>query len=170
MSKLFETTTIKTLTIKNRFVRSATWMGMADRDGASTPELVDHMIELARENVGLIISGFAYVTSQGVNAPQQLGIHNDGLIPGLRAMTDAVHNAGGKIVVQMMHGGLFSKSERTGSEVVGPSVLTAGKDPAGRAMTRKEIKETVDAFRAAAVRTQKAGFDGIQIHATPPCK
>ena len=84
MSKLFETTTIKSLTIKNRFVRSATWMGMADQDGACTPELVDHMVELARENVGLIISGYAYVTRQGLNAPQQLGIHDDDLLPSVR--------------------------------------------------------------------------------------
>lgn len=55
MSKLFETTTINTMILKNRFVRSATWMGMAGEDGSCSQRLIDLMEKLAHGNVGLII-------------------------------------------------------------------------------------------------------------------
>ena len=61
MSKLFETTTIKNLILPNRFVRSATWEGLAADDGAVTQRLIDVAVRLALGGVGLIISGHAYI-------------------------------------------------------------------------------------------------------------
>ena len=65
MATLFENTTIRNLHLPNRFVRSATWEGMADEQGAPTPELNQLMADLAQGEVGLIISGHAYVSSEG---------------------------------------------------------------------------------------------------------
>ena len=65
MSKLFEKTNIKSLTIPNRFVRSATWEGMATDEGACTRKLIDLMVELSHGGVGLIISGHTYVRAEG---------------------------------------------------------------------------------------------------------
>ena len=165
MSHLFETTSIKSITLKNRFVRSATWLGMAGEDGSCTLELIEHTVALARGNVGLIISGFAYVHKQGQTAKGQMGIYSDDLIPGLEDLTDKVHEADGKIVLQLTHGGVHCNPERTGCEVVGASVLTEGDDPKGREMTAEEIQDTVAGFQEGAIRAVKAGFDGIQIHA-----
>jgi len=99
LSKLFESTEINGMTLKNRFIRSATWEGMAAEDGACTPKLVDTIACLARGGVGLIITGHAYVIKQGQAGQWQLGIYEDSLIPGLREMTDAVHQKGGRIAV-----------------------------------------------------------------------
>lgn len=65
MSKLFDHTEINGMTLKNRFVRSATWEGMAAEDGACTPKLVDTIARLAEGGVGLIITGHAYVKKTG---------------------------------------------------------------------------------------------------------
>ena len=61
MTKLFEATTINGMALNNRFVRSATWEGMATNTGACTPRLVDVMVGLAKGGIGLIITGHTYV-------------------------------------------------------------------------------------------------------------
>ncbi len=167
MPKLFERTTLNSMTLKNRFVRSATAMGPANQDGSCTPKLIDLMAELAEGEVGLIISGFAFVAKSGHVNPVQMGIHSDDLSEGLSKMTEAVHKGGGVIAVQMMHEGLFADSELTGQEASGPSVMATEKGPTGREMTKEEIHQVIGSFRDAAVRAKKAGFDGIQIHAAP---
>ena len=95
MSKLFEKTHVKSLTIPNRFIRSATWEGMATKEGACTQKLTDLMVQLAQGGVGLIITGHAYVRGEGQAGLRQLGVYNDDFIPGLAEMTSAVHKAGG---------------------------------------------------------------------------
>ncbi|MBW2176799.1 MAG: NADH:flavin oxidoreductase, partial [Deltaproteobacteria bacterium] len=69
--KLFETTQINGMTLANRFVRSATWEGMASDEGTVTPDLVNLNAELARGGVGLIISSHAYVSRAGQAGPWQ---------------------------------------------------------------------------------------------------
>jgi len=165
MPSLFETTTINTMTLNNRFVRSATWEGMAHEDGSCSPKLIDLMVKLAQGNMGLIITGFAFISRDGQAAPWQLGAYSDDLLPGLTDMAEAVHKAGGKIVLQLAHGGLFTGPELTGQEPLGPSVMTTDKGPVGREMTKEEIHGAVNAFADAADRARKAGFDGVQIHA-----
>ena len=65
MSKLFEPSEINGMTLANRFVRSATWAGMATDEGACTPQLIDLVAELADGGVGLIITGHTYVHRYG---------------------------------------------------------------------------------------------------------
>ena len=91
MSKLFEHGVINGMALPNRFVRSATWEGMATEAGAVTPKLTETMTTLVRGKVGLIISSHAYVRQEGQASPWQLGVHKDRLIDGLSAMTAAVH-------------------------------------------------------------------------------
>jgi 2,4-dienoyl-CoA reductase-like NADH-dependent reductase (Old Yellow Enzyme family) len=165
MSKLFEKTNIKSLTIPNRFVRSATWEGMATDEGACTRKLIDLMVELAQGGVGLIISGHTYVRAEGKAGPWQLGVYDDDLIPGLAEMASAVHKAGGRIILQLAHAGCHANSELTGQEAWGPSIMTDTNGPLNRAMTREDIRDVIDAFGKAAARAEKASFDGVQIHA-----
>ena len=106
MSKLFESSELNGMTLANRFVRSATWEGMAADDGACTTKLVNLMTALAKGGVGLIISSHAYVSPEGQAGPWQLGVYSDALIPGLETMAKAVHENGGKIVMQLAHAGL----------------------------------------------------------------
>lgn len=82
MSMLFEKTAIKGVELRNRFVRSATWEGMASDDGFCTVTLKDFYVELAKGKVGLIITGHTYVLPEGMGSPRQLGLSDDKFIPG----------------------------------------------------------------------------------------
>lgn len=165
MPNLFDSTTIHTLTLANRFVRSATWEGMAAEDGSCTQKLLDLMVKLAHGGVGLIITGHCYVSKEGQAGPWQLGIHRDDFVDDLKELTAAVHASGGKIVMQIAHAGCHAIPELTGQEAVGPSVVSNDKGTLCRAMTIEEIKRVVKAFGQAAARAQNAGFDGVQVHA-----
>ncbi|MCX6253921.1 MAG: FIST C-terminal domain-containing protein [Bacteroidia bacterium] len=164
-SRLFERTTIRNLPLKNRFIYSATWQGKANFDGSTSPTLIRSLLPVARGEAGLIIGEMAYVSQNGIAVPGHLGIYDDKLIPGLRRMADFVHDAGIPIILQLMHGGLFSSPLLIGGTPVGPSVLATPEGKIGREMSKEEITEIVNAFSAAAVRAKEAGFDGIQVHA-----
>jgi 2,4-dienoyl-CoA reductase-like NADH-dependent reductase (Old Yellow Enzyme family) len=165
MIKLFETTSIKNMTLSNRFVRSATYSGMANADGTVTPKMIDLMVNLANGGVGLIISAYAYVLREGVMHPRALGIYNDSLIPGLRKMVDAVHQVEGKIVVQLAHGGAQARTmQHTGQNLMGPSDMTRNDGTPVRMMTHEDIQQIISAFGLAATRAKQAGFDGVQLH------
>jgi len=164
-SKLFEPNSIGTLKVKNRFVRSATWEGMADEDGACTSRLVELTGELAIGEVGLIVSSHAFVSPEGQAGPWQLGIYDDGLISGLRQMATAAHDGGSTIVAQLAHAGLQAATPLTKTGAIGPSSLPRDDGTHCKEMTLADIQQTVDAFVAAAARAKKSGYDGVQIHA-----
>ena len=164
MSKLFEPGEINGMKLANRFVRSATWEGMAADDGACTPKLTDLMVNLAKGDVGLIISSHAYVSPEGQAGPWQLGVYDDKLIPGLEAMATAVHESGGKIVMQLAHAGYFANAKLTGKTPMAPSNAEGFAKGARQEMNADDIQGAVKAYGAAAKRAQTAGFDGVQIH------
>jgi 2,4-dienoyl-CoA reductase-like NADH-dependent reductase (Old Yellow Enzyme family) len=161
---MFEPSEINGLKLANRFVRSATWEGMATEDGACTQKLINLMAELARGGVGLIISSHAYIQKVGQAGTAQLGIHSDGMIPGLQKMTETVHTHRGKIVCQLAHAGFFSNAKLSGQTPVAPSNVEGIAKGARKELTKEDIQGIIAAFAAAAKRAQAAGFDGVQIH------
>ena len=165
MAELFECTSINGMRLVNRFVRSATWEGLADKDGAVTPRLIEMMEELARGEVGLIISGHAFVSPEGQVSPRQLAVYDDRFLPGLRDMVRAVHVAGGKIALQLAHGGCRANFDLSGLEPIGPSAVEKDGQPICRPVGREDIANVVSAFAQAADRAKQAGFDAVQIHA-----
>lgn len=165
MSSMFEEAEIGGIRVKNRFVRSATWEGMARDDGSCPVELAEMMADLARKEVGLVISSHAFVSPEGRAGSWQLGVYSDDLLPGLSGMVSAVHEAGGKAVLQLAHSGNQANSELTGLEPIGPSRVGAKEEFPGRELDGEEIARVVDAFGRGAQRAKKAGFDGVQIHA-----
>lgn len=164
MPHLFETTTIKSLTLPNRFIRSATWEGLAADDGSVTPRLIDVAVKLAQGGVGLIISGHAYVSREGQAGSWQLGAYSNELVPGLAEMVKAVHDSGGKIAMQLAHAGSKAATRSSGLEPIGPSIADIEGKQVGREMTKKDIVQVARAFAAAALRARTAGFDAAQIH------
>lgn len=162
---LFESTEINAMKLANRFVRSATWEGMATEDGAATPDLIQLMAELAKGGVGLIISSHTYVVKQGQAGPWQLGVYADDLLPGLRKMTAAVHTQGGKIVMQLAHAGYHANGKVSGMMPVAPSAVESLAKAPRKALTEEDIQDIAQAFASAAIRAKKADFDGVQIHA-----
>jgi 2,4-dienoyl-CoA reductase-like NADH-dependent reductase (Old Yellow Enzyme family) len=164
MDKLFTPGQIGTLNLPNRLVRSATAERMADADGRPTPRLGELYAELARGGVGLIITGHMYVHPSGKAHPEMTGIYADELIPGLAELAQTAHRAGGRVMVQINHGGMQCSRE-TVAETIAPSAVDAPflERPA-REMTSVEIAATIKAYGQAARRAKEAGFDGVQIH------
>lgn len=78
---------------------------MATEAGGVTNGIVKRYRNLARGDVGLIIPGLMYVHRLGQAIRHQVGIHADRMIPGLRSLTESVHEEGGKIVFQLVHAG-----------------------------------------------------------------
>lgn len=164
MKVLFEQTKINQMKLKNRFVRSATWEGLANSDGSCSEEISSMMVELARGQLGLIITGHAFVHPRGQAGIRQLGIYHDDLINGYKKMIDQVHLEESKIVLQINHAGGRALVHSKAVKPIGPSSLEV-QGYSCREMTEKEIGSTIQDFTDAAVRAKKAGFDGVQIHA-----
>ena len=167
MSILFEPAKIGDLEVKNRFIRSATYFALADEDGFIGEPSVNLIRTLAENEVGLIIAGYAYVLKNGRRAVDANGIQDDDHIPAYRKMTEAVHYAGGRVVMQLGHAGVQAQAvAETGDDYVAVSVTDNmpdfGRRP--REMDAGDIERTIDAFGRAARRVREAGFDGVQIH------
>ena len=155
---------IGSLEVPNRVVRAGTSETMATDSGEVTDQYVALYETLARNDVGLIVTGHLFCAERGRYARRQTGIHEDALVPGLRRVTEAVHRHGGRVFAQLAHAGSQSRIE--GGRPLAPSavpnaltgrpVAEAGED---------EIREAIDAFGAGARRAVEAGFDGVHIHA-----
>jgi 2,4-dienoyl-CoA reductase-like NADH-dependent reductase (Old Yellow Enzyme family) len=166
MKKLFETTTINGVTLGNRFVRSATWEGMCAKDGRPTAKLISCYRDLAAGNIGLIITGYAFVRPDGKQLPGKMGIHTNDFAADMRTLTEAVHNEGGKICIQLVHAGGQTTTEMAGRRPLAPSAVKVEQFPEEpEAMTKKDIDEIVLAFGDGARRAKEYGFDAIQLHA-----
>jgi 2,4-dienoyl-CoA reductase-like NADH-dependent reductase (Old Yellow Enzyme family) len=123
------------------------------------------MIEnVARGGVGLIVTGYAYVSDRGKAAVRQLGISHGRHIRGMQRLVKAAHDHGAKIAAQIAHAGvnlvLLGHADRV---ALAPSKTEAYQSP-HRAMTSAEVEEIVRDFGAAAERAAEAGFDAVQLH------
>jgi len=165
MINLFKPFSIGKLQLKNRFVRSATWDAMADDDGMVTNNSVELYRKLGQANIGLIVSGYAFVSPTGKAAVRQYGAHIDDMIPGLRRLAEVVHQGGSKIALQIVHAGTNDMLLPKHLDV---ELLAVSKQPdtnrRQREMTGEDIQEIVRDFSKAALRGKEAGFDAIQLH------
>jgi len=152
------------MVLANRFIRSATWEGLAGNDGSVTPSLIDLLRRISEGGAALVITGMAYVSREGQACAWQLGIHSGGLRSGLSALAEAIHAAGGKIAVQLGHAGSCAAFPLSGLDPIGPSIPEATTRFAGREMTHDDIQKVIRAFANAAVRAREVRFDAIQIH------
>ncbi len=164
MNTLFDKTVINRIKLSNRVVRSATWMGLADEDGQVTQKLIKTMTDLANGGVGLIISGHMNITSEGKASLLQTGIYEDKHIPGLKEMTNAVHEHNGKIIAQLAHGGTFAKDELINETPLAVSIFDGLSEFPRKELNTFEISRLIEAFANASERAKSAGFDGIQLH------
>lgn len=164
MINLFEPAALHTLTLQNRFIRSATWTGTADETGHASEETILRMEQSAAGGVGLIITGHAYVQPAGQASPRQLGIFGDQFIDGLKHMTDRVHAKGGKIVLQLAHAGMYAMDTAPLPHLV-VSKIEDKPDTEQRTFTPSDIQILIEDFISAGRRAAAAGFDGVMPHA-----
>jgi 2,4-dienoyl-CoA reductase-like NADH-dependent reductase (Old Yellow Enzyme family) len=164
---LFTPIRIGKLTLAGRLIKTATAETRATDEGFVTPELLAFYVPIARGGVPLIITGNIYVSRDGKSAPRQVGADADDKIPGLKQLVDAVHSHGAMMFAQLNHCGRQVVPRFAGlTEAVSASAkteLVTGTRP--RALTVAEIQRLVERYADAAERCQRAGFDGVQIHA-----
>lgn len=164
MPSLFEPLTINKMELRNRFLRSATVENLGEQ-GMVTDSLVDLYRELARGEVGLIMTGGLFTKKAGQAQPGQLGAHTDEMLPGLKRLVRAVHDNGGKIAAQLLHSGWYCRPEVTGFPPEGPSSMaSAFTGLQVHELSGDEIHELVELFVQAARRAIEAGFDAVQLH------
>jgi 2,4-dienoyl-CoA reductase-like NADH-dependent reductase (Old Yellow Enzyme family)/thioredoxin reductase len=137
----------------------------ASTEGFVTQRQIDYYVERAKGGFGYINVEHTGILPQGKASPKMLLISTDEHAAHINKLVEAVHDASGKIVVQINHAGRQTFSKVTGSPIVGPSPLPAlpiMETP--RELSISEIEEIVEAFTAAAERVKKAGVDGVEIH------
>jgi len=174
MSTLFTPLQAGALTLKNRIVMAPLTRTRASGEGRVPNKLMrDYYVQ--RATAGMILTEATSVMPMGVGYPRTPGIWSDEQVEGWKVITDAVHAAGGLIVLQLWHVGRISSPDYLGGKTpVAPSAIAARghvslirplQDFATpRALTLPEIHEVVEAFREGAGNAKKAGFDGVQIH------
>jgi 2,4-dienoyl-CoA reductase-like NADH-dependent reductase (Old Yellow Enzyme family) len=165
MNSLFDQTTINGMTLQNRLARSATWEGMCDADGKPGQKLIAFYRELARGKVGLIITGYTFVSPEGKQLPGKMGIHSDDFADIMKEMTSGVHEDGGRICIQLVHAGGQTDTPNARRKPLAPSAIATDQYPELPVeMTREDINRVVTAFGDGARRAKKWGFDGVQLH------
>jgi len=168
--KLFEPGQIGRLQLKNRIVMPA--MGTHwSTDGFATQRHVDYYVERARGGVSLVTTEGCSVQYPIGKGWQQMSVDDDKFIPGLSKLVEAIKKNGAKAAIQIHHAGAVAPSSLTGGLTPsGPSAVQrsggpSSVDEACRALSKDEIKVIRDCYIEAAVRSWKAGFDAVEIHA-----
>jgi len=165
---MFDPIVINSLELKNRIFKAPTMECMAAEDGSPTKRLARFYKRTAKGGSGLMITGLTYVSKEAQAYFAENGIHEDRLIPEWKDFTDEIHDAGGKIVMQITHGGrqvdsrlLNGKKARAPSNV--PNILYLYR---AQKLSGDEIRKIIADFGKAAERVRAAGFDGVQIHSS----
>ncbi len=165
---LFEPGRIGSLEIKNRIVMPAMGCSLAEVSGEAGPRMIRYYAERAKGGVGLIITEITRVDDEtGVGTPNQLSVTNTHIIGQLSRLVEAVHAYDTKLFVQLHHPGNQTPSRLIGGkQPVSASDVTCnviGEKP--RALSTEEVEAMVRKFVTGAVIAQKAGVDGVEIHA-----
>ena len=149
MKTLFDKVILNHITLKNRLVRSATWEAVAAQDGNIGNTAYEIYEELAKGGVGLIISGFTSVSGDDHYFNGMMRLSDDSLIPQYKKLTDIIHTENCPVIAQLAPGAYYRSGIQTEPDE----------------MTADEIEAVIQKFVNAAVQAEKAGFDGVQIHA-----
>lgn len=179
LDTLFSPLRIGNITLRNRIVMAPMTRHRATLDGVPTDLMVEHYRQ--RAGAGLILSEGIYPAFMGRGYLFTPGLHNEAQAAGWRRVTDAVHGEGGAIFAQIMHVGRLSDPLiLDGAQPIAPSAVQPDPVarhytincprpkrpyPQPRAMTHAEVLGVIDDYRNCAVLAQKAGFDGVEIHA-----
>ena len=139
---------IKDITLPNRIVMPPMARELSD-EGEVSDELIDYYHKRA-EGTGLIIVEHEYVSPDGIASPNQLSMADDSVIESFKELTDSIHSQDSFAIAQINHAGFESISPKRSNLNI---------------MSIDEIEHIKESFVNAAVRTQRAGFDGVEIHA-----
>jgi N-ethylmaleimide reductase len=173
MTQLFDSFKLGGLALPNRIVMSAMTRTRADEDGVPTDLMRDYYVQ--RASAGLIVTECTMVSNEAHGVIRGPGIFTADQIAGWKKVTDAVHQAGGRIYCQLWHCGRVAHPDMRGGDVpVAPSAIAATGDfflptgrvdfPVPRALAIEEIPAIVESFAQATRNARQAGFDGVELH------
>ena len=164
LTKLFSPGKIGTIKIKNRIVRSATFEGMASREGYVRDELIELYTNLAQGGTGLIITGATAVDSRYSVGSRCQCLNDDSFMSGQQQLVKAVHEYPDvKIGAQLAHNGRLGPHPKYKPVAPSPVIYKAtGKVP--RELTTDEIEVIIKKFVAAGRRAFECGYDLMQLH------
>lgn len=152
-------------TVKNRIFMPPLSTNLGDK-GYVTDELVEHYKARARGGVGLFITEVVTVEPTYVYLPGDMSIHDDSFIEGWAKLAAGVHEYGAKILPQLFHPAYMAFPIPGTPQLIAPShVGPYYAKSAPRPVTKEELKVIIRQFGEAAGRVQKAGGDGVEIHA-----
>lgn len=177
MQQLFTPITLGDLVLANRVVMAPMTRNRAYADGTPSDLMAQHYAQ--RADAGLIVAEGTWPHASGQAYCRQPGIATPAHIQAWRRVTDAVHERGGRIVLQIMHAGRIGSQSIKGPDVptLAPSALRAQgevwTDAAGmqpydlpQPMTAQQVHEAIAQHQAAALNAREAGFDGVELHGT----
>lgn len=175
-SHIFEPFRLGPLELPNRAVVAPMTRISASSDGVPTAQMAQHYARFAEGGFGLIVTEGTYTDlAQSQGYRDQPGIVTQAHVEGWRQVVDAVHRAGGRIMLQLMHAGALVQDNHYSDETVAPSAIQPAGEMAARyygdspfqmprALTVDEISAIVASFETAAANAMAAGFDGVEIH------
>ncbi len=166
MAYLLKPLNVRSMTLANRLVMPPMATAKAEPDGKVSQALLDYYAEKSRGgHIALIIIEHSFITPEGKASENQLSIAEDGMVPGLRKLADAIHRNGSKTAMQINHAGSAAQKEVTGTIPLAPSAsANPRRGDMPREISRKEIGDIVKAFKNAGHRVKEAGFDAVEIH------
>ena len=171
MNILLTPARIGSVEIRNRIVMPPMTTRLADAEGFVTEDSVNYYMARVRGGIGLITVEMASPTRVGRHRFSELGIYDDRFLPGLTRLAKEIHAGGAKCSIQLGHGGGHTRFDICGETPVAPSAIPhpvfeiTNQTITPREMSPLDIRQTIDAYAAAAVRARKAGFDVVEIHA-----
>lgn len=146
---------------RNRFALAPLTNLQSHADGRLSDDEIAFLVRRAEGGFGLVMTAAAQVSPAGQAWPGQLATHGDVHLPGLERLAGALAKAGAVSAVQLHHGGEKASRELAGGVLLAP---WDDGDKGVRAMTTGEVEQVVADFIAAAVRCEKAGIQGVELH------
>lgn len=163
-SILFTPASIGPLTLRNRTIRSAAFESMCPGN-APSEQLLNYHRSVAAGGVGMTTVAYAAVTRSGLSFDRQLWMRKE-IIPGLRKVTDAIHQEGAAASIQLGHCGNMSHKKICGETPVGAcSGFNLYSPTFVRGLQKDELHQLAKAYGDAVRLSKEAGFDAVEIHA-----
>ncbi len=151
--------------LPNRMVMPPMATNYADENGCVTDRQIAYYRERARGGVGYITFEHTAVLQQGKAAVRMAMISSDEHVPGFKRLADAIHQEGGRLVIQINHGGRATTSAFTGMPLAAPSAIACPtRTEVPEAMSPEAIRALIEAYARAAQRAKEAGADGVEVH------
>ena len=147
--------------MKNRFMLAPLTNRQSYEDGRISQEEFHWLTMRAQGGFGLTMTCASHVQAIGKGFPGQLGIWSDEHIAGLTRLVSTTHSHQSIAISQLHHAGMRSPKEIIGEAAVCPS---NDEKTGARALSRSEVKQLIEDFISAAVRAEKSGFDGVELH------